>query len=432
MANASEVTASIVALNATVLSLQQRMAEASNVIAAQSAKVQQLEAQVASAAGASGFAPREPREPYKRTIDLKVLLPDPFLAKDEGRWREWAEEFEDYIESIEPNLALLMRAAPDEEEPIPGSNLDVFERATLADVWTLLSKMLKHPEARARQKSIKDRNVLEVWRILSRWFDPQSVGLAAASLSNILNPKRAANLRELPTLIDLWKERMRRYAVKTGAQAVNDATRLELLIGSLCPKPLEELLRSWLLTNKNATYGVVEQLVYDKVQQQITTFRAPMQTDGLGAAGTETVAHAPPAYEPPPAPYFDPEYYDLYGNPWEWGEDQAAEVDSFGYQPKGKKGMSKGKGKDGGKGKGWSSSSGKDKGKGKGKAGKGKGASAESRCNLCNRQGHWARECWFKDCKRGADGKAIITREDREKVRKTHVNDVGVEEWPED
>ena len=82
MANASEVTASIVALNATVLSLQQRMAEASNVIAAQSAKVQQLEAQVASAAGASGFAPREPREPYKRTIDLKVLLPDPFLAKD--------------------------------------------------------------------------------------------------------------------------------------------------------------------------------------------------------------------------------------------------------------------------------------------------------------------------------------------------------------
>ena len=183
MANASEVTASIVALNATVLSLQQRMAEASNVIAAQSAKVQQLEAQVASAPGASGFAPREPRKPYKTTIDLKVFLPDPFLAKGEGRWREWAEEFEDYIESIEPNLARLMRVAPDEEEPIPGSNLDIFERATLTDVWTLLSKMLKHPEARARQKSIKDRNVLEVWRILSRWFDPQSVGLAAASLS---------------------------------------------------------------------------------------------------------------------------------------------------------------------------------------------------------------------------------------------------------
>ena len=77
---------------------------------------------------------------------------------------------------------------------------------------------------------------------------------------------------------------MRRYAVKTGAQAVNDATRLELLIGSLCLKPLEERLRSWLLASKQATYGIVEQLVYDRGQQQITTFRALMQINGPEAA----------------------------------------------------------------------------------------------------------------------------------------------------
>ena len=71
----------------------------------------------------------------------------------------------------------------------------------------------------------------------------------------------------MPTLIDAWKERMRRYASKTGAQAMNDATRLELLVGSICLKPLEEVLRSWMLTNKGATYSVVEQLVYDKIQQ---------------------------------------------------------------------------------------------------------------------------------------------------------------------
>ena len=100
-------------------------------------------------------------------------------------------------------------------------------------------------------------------------------------------------------------------------------------------------------------------------------------------------------------------------------------MDSFGYQPKGKA-KGKGKGNDGGKG------TSKEKGKGKGKTGKGKGTSAESRCNLCNRQGQWARECWFKESKRGADGKAIVTREDQEKVRKTHVDDVGVEEWPDD
>ena len=61
------------------------------------------------------------------------------------------------------------------------------------------------------------------------------------------------------------------------------------------------------------------------------------------------------------------------------------------------------------------------KGGGKGKDGKGKGGGGnKDKCNACQRSGHWARECWFKDCKKRPDGKTIITREDREKFRKAH------------
>ena len=187
MASAQEITESLVALNATVQQLTSQIANANGVIQAQAVRIQTLE----GAQGAQGHDGE--RKPFKRMIDTKVLSPAPFTAKDEHRWREWSEEFEDYIESVDPHLAGLMRNAPDEENPIDNGNLELTERQTLTDVRALLTKMLKHPEAKARQKSVPDKNVLEVWRILGRWFDPQTVGSAAASLSNILNPKRAAN-----------------------------------------------------------------------------------------------------------------------------------------------------------------------------------------------------------------------------------------------
>ena len=76
---------------------------------------------------------------------------------------------------------------------------------------------------------------------------------------------------------------MLRYAQKTGEMPVNDSTRMELLIAT-CPAALEDVIRSWLLTNKSATYGVVEQLIFDKIQQKVWSFKAPMQTDAVAEA----------------------------------------------------------------------------------------------------------------------------------------------------
>ena len=38
-------------------------------------------------------------------------------------------------------------------------------------------------------------------------------------------------------------------------------------------------------------------------------------------------------------------------------------------------------------------------------------------CNICGKKNHWARECMFKECKRDANNKAIITPEDRARAR---------------
>ena len=159
MASQAEITQQIVALNATVGELQARAAEAKNIIEAQHTRIGTLEA---SAQGGGRGGGHE----YKRRVDLKVLAPEPFTAKDEHRWREWAEEFEDYVEGIDARLAGLMRSAPDEDSPIAIDNLDDIDRSTLTDIWALMTKMLKHSEAKLDRRRWSTRMS---WRCGGSW-----------------------------------------------------------------------------------------------------------------------------------------------------------------------------------------------------------------------------------------------------------------------
>ena len=120
-------------------------------------------------------------------------------------------------------------------------------------------------------KHVPVKNVLESWRLLNRWFDPQSVGLAAASLSNILRPTEVDALRSFPMAIESWKEKMHRYTQKTGELLMKDATSMELLI-AMCPNAFEDVIRSWLRTY-NSACGVVEQLIFHKIQQRCQASR---------------------------------------------------------------------------------------------------------------------------------------------------------------
>ena len=60
--------------------------------------------------------------------------------------------------------------------------------------------------------------------------DARFRGLAAASLSNILEPAGSTVFWSLPMAIEGWKEPLRPYAQKTGGVPIGDAMRMELLI----------------------------------------------------------------------------------------------------------------------------------------------------------------------------------------------------------
>ena len=148
-ASLDEITQQVINLNSVIKELQVGAAEAKRVIEAQHARINLL--QQPGGAGGQGREQGD-HDRFQRRVDLKVLAPEPFTSKDEHRWREWAEEFEDYIEGIDSNLAAFMRSAPDEETPIDDSNLELVDKRNITDVWALLTKMLKHPEAKARQE----------------------------------------------------------------------------------------------------------------------------------------------------------------------------------------------------------------------------------------------------------------------------------------
>ena len=123
-ASLDEITQQVINLNSVIKELQVGAAEAKRVIEAQHARINLL--QQPGGAGGQGREQGDHHR-FQRRVDLKVLAPEPFTSKDEHRWREWAEEFEDYIEGIDSNLAAFMRSAPDEETPIDDSNLELVE-----------------------------------------------------------------------------------------------------------------------------------------------------------------------------------------------------------------------------------------------------------------------------------------------------------------
>ena len=152
MASLQDLTDQIVALNAAVADINTRFAHANVVIAAQAQRIAQLEAKPSSTSP-SAYNPDE------RRIDHRSLVPETFLAKDEAKFREWSEEFIEYIEGVCEPLAAIMKASIDSEEPIPIMNLSGIKRQTLLDVYALMSKLLI-PRRKADTSMCRRRTLL--------------------------------------------------------------------------------------------------------------------------------------------------------------------------------------------------------------------------------------------------------------------------------
>ena len=96
MADLSELHNQVVLMNNAILDLERKLVSSNHTVGAQAQRIVQLEGAVSRGAGAQSA------QPFQRHVDHKLLVPEPF--KDDGHWREFAEEVILYIKGISREL----------------------------------------------------------------------------------------------------------------------------------------------------------------------------------------------------------------------------------------------------------------------------------------------------------------------------------------
>ena len=153
---------------------------------------------------------------------MKKLFPDKFVKPEE--WKEWSEEFMDYIEEKDKVTyeSLQEAASARSEIALPDEDEDVDK---VRAVFKLLKRLLKENESKTIQRNVQHYNALELWRLLNQNFEPQNESTNLSMHKRILNPKPVTQLKDMLNRIARWEKIQVEYQTRTGSEAINDATR---------------------------------------------------------------------------------------------------------------------------------------------------------------------------------------------------------------
>ena len=100
----------------------------------------------------------------------KFFEPSPF-TKNAGSWREWAEEFVDFIAMRDEELAEALNTPKESRIPIVSLGGNHRQVAKAKKLYCMVCKLDEHPAARALVVHAADKHVFEAWRALSAKFE---------------------------------------------------------------------------------------------------------------------------------------------------------------------------------------------------------------------------------------------------------------------
>ena len=256
---------------------------------------------------------------------------------------EWAEDFIDFVESRDNDLAEKLRTAREQLFVIAslGDNPDTVERGQ--KMYRVLKRVVIHPEARALVVNAPDKNVWEAWRQLYNRFDPRNDAAANSIVQRLMDWRawKCKTIHDIPIQITKWEGLEREHKRRTGEDILSDPVRKEILLTMIPPAMKEHIrIHTMLIKKEDLTYQKLRTFILDYAQQS-ESVAVPMDMSSFSAAEAAAAEAA------------------------KWSAEYEEEpLDSFGKGPKGG-----GVGKGGGKGK-------KDD---------------NTTCNVCGRKGHWSR-----------------------------------------
>ena len=290
--------------------------------------------------------------------DKQNMLPDKLMRQAD--FREWSEEYLEYIEMQNEHLAELLTLARDSDVPVLGMGNDEDTRLRAKALYKSFKRNIVLSDARSIVVNALNKNPFEAWRQLFAKHDPRN-DVAAQRMHDLIMKKKhwkCIRLDEIPTKLTQWEALLREHVKRTGEEALNTISK-RALFKAMLPDNVREFLDVQTIFKPGLTYDTIKQAVMDLVQRT-TNSATPMLVDALSPH---------PGAGPSPGAGIGVD-----------APNQEEPVDSLARRPPTNKP---------GKGDGKGGAGGKNDGKG------GDGRQRETRtCHNCGRVGHIVKDCW--------------------------------------
>ena len=105
-------------------------------------------------------------------FDNRLLEPEKFHR--EVDFKEWVEDFREYIEVQDENLAELLDFARDSKEAITHAGVDEERQRNAKVLYGSLKRSVTHTDARSLVVNVAGNHPFEAWRKLFMKYDPRN------------------------------------------------------------------------------------------------------------------------------------------------------------------------------------------------------------------------------------------------------------------
>ena len=340
----------------------------------------------------------------KSMVDNKGLGTPKVFESEPKKFPTWAFKLVNWVSGFFPYARAVMEwsAAEGDRQITWGRLSHQFVGGTVSEVdlkrfddqlYTVLADKTDGEALHITQNS-HSKSGSEVWRRLSKRFDPQTDSRKRTLMSKILNPGQVT-LKDLSDHIETWEKDLIVFEQRSG-EDISDTIKIGIL-QELCPEALKEHLM--LNASRFNTYDTVRLEIMNYLE---TKFASKQDSHKATPMDVGNLSQCPHCSQKKPKHtaakcWSNPANVTNQSQGGGWSNGKGSW--SAGGKSSGK--GSKGKGKSGkGKGKG----DGKSGGKGKGSGKKGKGKSDGPKCYNCGKPGHLAKNCWSMDCSWAGEG----------------------------
>ena len=152
-------------------------------------------------------------------VDRKFFTPESLSPKD--IFREWADDFTDYVVSRDKELGTLLSAAKYLDVATHASHASAFGAIgdeQKSNLYRVMKKLTAtHPEARVLVQYVADKNPFEAWKQIHSKLGPMNDQAAGHAVRTILDPRKWAvqHVTQIPSMLARWEGLQREHFSRT-------------------------------------------------------------------------------------------------------------------------------------------------------------------------------------------------------------------------